>query len=103
VEILPSHPRTSVEQRVARRDGREVGSVTWMLDGETLYGLDLEVDATLRRQGIGGALVRRALNEGHAAGARAAVLGPTRETIAFYRLFGFELRAYLQERSFYLP
>jgi predicted N-acetyltransferase YhbS len=57
----------------------------------------------VRRQGIGGALVRHVLQEAHAAGARAAVLAPTPDTIAFYRLFGFELRPYVRERSFYLP
>jgi GNAT superfamily N-acetyltransferase len=103
VEIVPHTLGTPVEHRVALRDGRRVGCVTWMVHGGTLYGLDLEVVAPVRRQGIGAALLRRALNEGHAAGARAAVLGPTPETIAFYRLFGFELRPYVQERSFYLP
>jgi ribosomal protein S18 acetylase RimI-like enzyme len=80
-----------------------VGSVTWKQAGETVYGLHLTVPPECRRQGIGGALLRRALSEGHSAGARAAVLGPTPETIAFYRLLGFELRPYVQERSFYLP
>jgi predicted N-acetyltransferase YhbS len=67
------------------------------------YGLDLEVPATLRRQGIGGALMRHSMREAYTAGARAAVVAPTPETIAFYRLFGFELRPYLRERSFYMP
>jgi GNAT superfamily N-acetyltransferase len=93
----------AVQFRVALRDGRPAGVVAWMVHGATLYGLNLEVAAPMRRQGIGAALLRRALREGHAAGARAAVLAPTPETIAFYRLFGFELRPYVQERSFYLP
>jgi hypothetical protein len=33
---------------------------------------------------------------------RTAVLGPTHDTIAFYRRFGFQLRPYVRERSFYL-
>jgi predicted N-acetyltransferase YhbS len=67
------------------------------------YALELEVTPTLRRQGIGGALLRHGLREAHASGARAVVLGPTPDTIAFYRLFGFELRPCLRERSFYMP
>ena len=38
-----------------------------------------------------------------AGGAAAAVLGPTPDTIAFYRLIGFVLRGYVRDRSFYLP
>jgi hypothetical protein len=31
------------------------------------------------------------------------VLGPTPDTIAFYRLLGFVLRPALRDRAFYLP
>jgi GNAT superfamily N-acetyltransferase len=93
----------SVWQGVALRDGEPVGAARWMLHRDVVYGLDLEVPPTLRHQGIGAALLRHGLRQAHAAGARAAVLAPTPDTIAFYRLFGFELRPYLQERSFYLP
>jgi GNAT superfamily N-acetyltransferase len=104
LEVLASlGAEGAVQFRVALRDGRPAGVAAWMVHGATLYGLNLEVAAPMRRQGIGAALLRRALREGHAAGARAAVLAPTPETIAFYRLFGFELRPYVQERSFYLP
>jgi ribosomal protein S18 acetylase RimI-like enzyme len=92
-----------VRHEVALRDGEPVGTARWMLHEDVAYGLDLEVQPTLRRQGIGGALLLHGLREAYAAGARAAVLGPTPDTIAFYRLFGFELRPYLRERSFYLP
>jgi ribosomal protein S18 acetylase RimI-like enzyme len=71
-----------------------------MTVNDTLYGLHLAVAPAARRSGIGSALIHHVLSE---TSARAAVLGPTPETIAFYRRFGFQLRPYLRERSFYLP
>jgi GNAT superfamily N-acetyltransferase len=56
-----------------------------------------------RRGGVGRALVEHVLREARAAGALTAVLGPTPDTIAFYRLLGFVLRGDLRDRSFYLP
>jgi ribosomal protein S18 acetylase RimI-like enzyme len=104
VEIVAARARLEpLQRRVALRDGAPVGTATWMLHGDVAYGIELEVDPAARRQGIGGALVRHVLREAHAAGARAVVLGPTPDTVAFYRLFGFELRPYVRERSFYLP
>jgi len=93
----------AVREAVALRDGEVVGTARWMLHRDVAYGLDLEVPAALRRQGIGSALLCHGLHEAYLAGVRAAVLAPTPETIAFYRLFGFELRPYVRERSFYLP
>ncbi len=93
----------SVRHVVALRDGAPAGAARWMIHGDVVYGLNLEVEPTARRQGIGGALMRHGLREAYAAGARAAVLGPTPDTIAFHRLFGFELRPYLRDRSYYLP
>ena len=93
----------SLRHVVALRDGAPAGTARWMIHGDVVYGLNLEVEPTARRQGIGGALMRHGLREAYAAGARAAVLGPTPDTIAFHRLFGFELRPYLRDRSFYLP
>jgi ribosomal protein S18 acetylase RimI-like enzyme len=104
IEIVPhGETREPLHHRIALRDGESVGFARWMLHDDVAYGLDLEVQPTARRQGIGGALMRHGLRDAHAAGARAVVLAPTPETIAFYRLFGFELRPYLRERSFYLP
>jgi len=92
-----------VQHRVAMRDGRAVGAASFLLDGETVYGQHLGVLAPERRAGIGRALVEHALREARAARAKVAVLGPTPDTIAFYRLLGFVLRPYLRDRSFYLP
>jgi GNAT superfamily N-acetyltransferase len=92
-----------VQHRIAMRVGRAVGAASFLLDGETLYGQHLGVLAPERRAGIGRALVEHALREARAAHAKVAVLGPTPETIAFYRLLGFVLRPYLRDRSFYLP
>ena len=91
------------QHRIAMRDGRAVGAASFLLDGETLYGQHLGVLAPERRAGIGRALVEHALREARSAHAKVAVLGPTPETIAFYRLLGFVLRPYLRDRSFYLP
>ena len=41
--------------------------------------------------------------EAMAAGARVAVVDPTPDTVAFYRLLGFVLRPWPRDRSFYLP
>jgi ankyrin repeat protein/GNAT superfamily N-acetyltransferase len=92
-----------VQHRIALRDGRPVGVATFLLDGATVYGQQLGVLAPERRRGIGRALAQHALREARAAGARVAVLGPTPDTIAFYRLLGFDLRSYLRDRSYYLP
>ena len=61
--------------------------------------LDLAVLPEYRRQGIGRALLARALE--HAP--EYVVLGPTPESIPFYRRLGFELRPALKDRCFYLP
>jgi ankyrin repeat protein/GNAT superfamily N-acetyltransferase len=103
LEVLASldlGPDAPLQHRVALRDGRPVGAATTLLHGDTLYGVHLAVERAARRAGTGSALMRHVLGE---TSARVAVLGPTPETIAFYRLFGFQLRPYLRERSFYLP
>jgi ankyrin repeat protein/GNAT superfamily N-acetyltransferase len=92
-----------VQHRVAMRDGRAVGAASFLLDGETVYGQHLGVLAPERRAGIGRALVEHALREARTARAEVAVLGPTPDTIAFYRPLGFVLRPYLRDRSLYLP
>jgi hypothetical protein len=63
-------------------------------------GRHLGVLAPERRAGVGRELVLHALRD---ARARVAVLAPTPDTIAFYRLLGFVLRPYVRDRSFYLP
>jgi GNAT superfamily N-acetyltransferase len=92
-----------VQHCVAMRGGRPVGAASFFVHGEIAYGQHLGVLAPERRSGVGRALAEQALLEARAAGAKVAVLGPTPDTIAFYRLLGFVLRPYLRDRSFYLP
>jgi ribosomal protein S18 acetylase RimI-like enzyme len=75
------------------------GSVSTFTHGDTTVVLELEVLPEFRRRGIGRALLARAL---HGA-AEYVVLGPTPESIPFYRRLGFELRPALRDRVFYLP
>jgi GNAT superfamily N-acetyltransferase len=84
---------------VVRRDGRAVGIVSTFTHDDTIEVLELAVLADHRRHGIGRALMARALQ-----GAPAfVVLGPTPDSIPFYRRLGFELRPALRDRCFYLP
>jgi ankyrin repeat protein/GNAT superfamily N-acetyltransferase len=92
-----------VQHRLALRDGRLAGVAMFVVHEQTMYGRHLGVLAPERRGGIGRALVHHVLAEARQAGATAAVLGPTPDTIAFYRLIGFVLRGYVRDRSFYLP
>jgi ankyrin repeat protein/GNAT superfamily N-acetyltransferase len=92
-----------LQLRLARREGRAIGVVSFFLHGEAVLGQQLGVLATERRAGVGRALVQAAAREARAAGACVAVLGPTPDTIAFYRLLGAVLRPALRDRSFYLP
>jgi GNAT superfamily N-acetyltransferase len=103
LESLGLNEDAPVQHRVALRDGQPVGAATVFLHGETVYGQHLGVLAPERRAGIGRALAEHALAEARAAGATTAVLGPTPDTIAFYRLLGFVLRPDLSDRRFYLP
>jgi GNAT superfamily N-acetyltransferase len=92
-----------VQHRIAMREGRAIGAASFFVEAEIVLGQHLGVLAPERRSGVGRALAERALREARAAGARVAVLGPTPDTIAFYRLLGFVLRPGLRDRSFYLP
>jgi ankyrin repeat protein/ribosomal protein S18 acetylase RimI-like enzyme len=84
---------------VARRDGRAVGLVSTFVHGGTAVVLELAVLQEHRRQGIGRALLARALQ----LDVTHVVLGPTPDSIAFYRRLGFELRPALKDRVYYLP
>jgi ankyrin repeat protein/GNAT superfamily N-acetyltransferase len=96
-------PEAPVQHRLAMRHGHPIGAATFLLHGETVFGQHLGVLAPERRGGVGRALAAHALREARAAGATVAVLGPTPDTVAFYRLLGFVLRPCLRDRSFYLP
>jgi ankyrin repeat protein/GNAT superfamily N-acetyltransferase len=92
-----------VQHRVAMRDGRAIAVASFFLHGDTVLGQHVGVLPAERRSGVGRALVQSVAREARAAGARTAVLGPTPDTIAFYRLLGGVLRPALRDRCFYLP
>jgi ankyrin repeat protein/GNAT superfamily N-acetyltransferase len=84
---------------VARRDGRPVAMASTFVHGATAVVLELAVLEEHRRQGIGRALLARALQ----LDVTHVVLGPTPDSIPFYRRLGFELRPALKDRVYYLP
>jgi len=90
-------PGTSV--LLARRGGAIVGSVTVVVhripSGAHAWVEDLVVDAAARGAGVGAALVRAALAEAEALGARTVDLtsGPSRQAaIRLYERLGFRRR-----------
>jgi ankyrin repeat protein/GNAT superfamily N-acetyltransferase len=106
VDVLASlglGPDAPLQHRLARRDGEVVGAASFLLHGETVLGQQLAVVAPERRAGIGRALMQACAREALAAGARIAVVGPTPDTVAFYRLLGFALRPGPRDRSYHLP
>ncbi|HEX7299006.1 MAG TPA: GNAT family N-acetyltransferase [Solirubrobacteraceae bacterium] len=92
-----------LQLRLARRDRRAVGAASFFVHGEVVLGQHVGVLAAERRGGVGRALVQAVAREARTAGARVAVLGPTPDTVAFYRLLGGVLRPALRDRCFYLP
>jgi ankyrin repeat protein/acetyltransferase (GNAT) family protein len=92
-----------LQLRIARRDGRAVGVASFFVHGETVLGQHLGVLAPERLVGVGRALVQACARDARAADARFALIAPTPDTIAFYRLLGAVLRPGLRDRSFYLP
>jgi ankyrin repeat protein/GNAT superfamily N-acetyltransferase len=106
VEVLASlglGADAPLQHRLARSGGEVLGAASFLLHGETVLGRELTVVAPERRGGIGRALVQAGAREAIAAGARVALVGPTPDTVAFYRLLGFALRPWPRDRSFYLP
>jgi GNAT superfamily N-acetyltransferase len=106
VEILASlglGADAPLQHRLARRRGAVVGAASFLLHGETVLGRQLAVLAPERRAGIGRALVLACAREAGTAGARVALVGPTPDTVAFYRLLGFALRAWPRDRSYHVP
>ena len=106
VEVLASlglDAQAPLQHRLALRDGVVVGAASFFAHGDTVLGQHLAVAATERRTGIGRALAQAGAREALAAGARVAVVEPTPDTVAFYGLLGFALRAWPRDRSFYLP
>lgn len=106
VEVLASlglGADAPLQHRLARRDGVVVGAASFLLHGDTVLGQQLAVVAPQRRGGIGRALVRACARDALGAGARVAVLGPTPDTVAFYRLLGLTLRPWPRDRTYYVP
>jgi GNAT superfamily N-acetyltransferase len=87
------------QRLVGRRDGRPVAIASTFTHGGTLVVLELAVLEEYRRQGIGRALLARALQ----LDVTHVVLGATPDSIPFYRRLGFELRPALKDRVYYLP
>ena len=105
VEVLASlglGPDAPLQHRLARRDGAIVGAASFLLHGDTVLGQQLASSRPSAAAGIGRALVQACAREALTAGARVAVVGPTPETVAFYRLLGFALRA-VAARPLVLP
>jgi Ankyrin repeats (3 copies) len=92
-----------LQLRIARREGRAIGIASFFVHGETMLAQHIGVLAPERLAGVGRTLALACAHDAHAAGARVAVLAPTPDTIAFYRLLGAVLRPALRDRSFYLP
>jgi N-acetylglutamate synthase-like GNAT family acetyltransferase len=106
IEVLASlglGPDAPLQHRLARRDGTIVGAASFFMHDDTVVGHQLAVVATERRGGNGRALVQACAREALAAGARVAVVAPTPDTVAFYRLLGFALRASPRDRTYYVP
>jgi GNAT superfamily N-acetyltransferase len=106
VEVLASlglGPDAPLQHRLARRDGAVVGAASYLLHEDTVLGQQLAVLGPERRAGVGAALVQACAREALAAGAGAALVAPTPDTVAFYRLLGFAFRAWPRDRSYYLP
>jgi ankyrin repeat protein/GNAT superfamily N-acetyltransferase len=92
-----------LQHRLARRSGAIVGAASFFTHGDTVVGHQLAVVAPERRAGIGRALAQACAREALAAGAPVAVVEPTPDTVAFYRLLGFALRAWPRDRTYYVP
>jgi GNAT superfamily N-acetyltransferase len=93
----------SLRHYAALLAGRTVGMTSILIDGVNAEVLELVVDASERRRGIGTALVLHALREAAAAGCEAATIGPTPATVPFYEALGLVLEPYPPDRCYYTP
>ena len=74
---------------LARNDGRAVGSLRVLLNGDAGILSRVCVLADQRGLGVGAALTRAAVADLRAAGCRAARLGAQTQALAFYERLGF--------------
>jgi GNAT superfamily N-acetyltransferase len=93
---------TGVMRLLAVRDGEPVGIAGAIPVGDTLFLQYLAVLEAERGRGIGRALTAARLRDAPPGCCR-AVLDPTPDSIPFHRRLGFELRAALRDRVYYLP
>ncbi|MGO9955556.1 MAG: GNAT family N-acetyltransferase [Solirubrobacteraceae bacterium] len=87
----------------ARLAERTVAMISILIDGTSAEVLELVVDASERRHGIGRALILHALREAAAAGCATATIGPTPATVPFYEALGLVLERYPPDRCYYTP
>ncbi len=87
----------------AQLAGRTVGTSTILLDGANGAVLELAVDPSERRRGIGRALVLHALRQAAAAGCAVATIAPTPATVPFYEALGLVLERDPPDRCYYTP
>ncbi len=92
-----------LQHRLAVVDGEPVGIAAVLLGGSHAALRHLAVLPIARRAGVGRALMAHLAAEARRAGARHATLGPTPESIPFYRGCGFVLRPDVRDRILYLP
>lgn len=92
-----------VRHHAALLGGRTVGVVSTLIDRATTEVIELNVDRSERRRGIGRALVLHALREAAIAGCGTATIAPTPATVPFYEALGFALERYPPDRCYYTP
>ena len=92
-----------LQHRLAVVDGQPVGIAAVLLGGSHAALRHLAVLPIARRAGVGRALMAHLAAEARRAGALHATLGPTPESIPFYRGCGFVLRPDVRDRILYLP
>ncbi len=92
-----------LRHHAARLARRTVGVASMLIDDAVVAVLELAVDASERRRGIGRALVLHALREGATAGCDAVTIAPTPATVPFYEALGLTLERHPPDRSYYTP
>ena len=100
---LGLHDGAPLRHHAALVAGRTVGGASMFIDRPNAELLNLAVDASERRRGIGRALVLHALRAAAAAGCTAATIGPTPATVPFYEPLGLALERYPPDRCCYTP
>lgn len=103
LDIVRARDADGLHRHAARLEGDAIGAVIALVEGPIAEVLELEVDASQRRRGIGRALVLHALRQAAAAGATTATIAPTPATVPFYEALGLVLERYPRDRAYYTP